>query len=161
MENFQSITCQRSIYTLIMNRSLRDYTRRARVAPLGLLCGKTFKSLRSETSDQRHMDLIVFKTVKNTILRDFLRTNYVLFFAQNQMLQLVWFGNIPVTFKENPRFFWDPLFVPFLLNLSFEDPLKSSMNFYRKDLTAKIMLRTHMKSYPNNSTSPTKKSKLV
>ena len=73
-----------------------------------------------------------------------MRTNYVLFFAQNQILQLVWFGNIPVTFKEKIRFFWDPLFVPFLLNLSFEDPQKSSMIFYRKDLTAKIMSRTHM-----------------
>ena len=50
-----------------------------------------------------------------------LRTNYVLFFAQNQILQLVWFGNIPVTFKEKSSFFRDPLFVPFLLNLSFED----------------------------------------
>ena len=59
---------------------------------------------------------------KNIILLEFLRTSYVLFFAQNQILQLVWFGNIPVTFKEKPRFFWDPLFVPFLLNLSFEDP---------------------------------------
>ena len=67
-----------------------------------------------------------------------------MFFAQNQILQLVWFGNIPVTFKEKIRFVWDPLFVPFLLNLSFEDPQKSSMIFYRKDLTAKIMSRTHM-----------------
>ena len=41
-------------------------------------------------------------------------------------------------------FFWDPLFVHFLLNLSFEDPQKSNMIFYRKDLLAKIMLRTHM-----------------
>ena len=68
----------------------------------------------------------------------------MLFFPQNQILQLVWFGNIPVTFKEKNIFFWDTLFVPFLLNLSFEDPQKSSMIFYRKDLTAKIMLRTHM-----------------
>ena len=45
-----------------------DYTRRARVAPLGLLCEKTFKSLRSETSDRCPMDLIVSKTVKNVIL---------------------------------------------------------------------------------------------
>ena len=49
-----------------------------------------------------------------------------------------------VIFYEKTRFFWDPLFVPFLLNLSLEDPQKSSMIFYRKDLTAKIMLRTHM-----------------
>ena len=49
-----------------------------------------------------------------------------------------------VIFYEKTSFFWDPLFVPFLLNLSFEDPQKSSMIFYRKDLTAKIMSRTHM-----------------
>ena len=36
--------------------------------PFGALVWKTFKSLRSETSDQRHMDLIVSKTVKNVIL---------------------------------------------------------------------------------------------
>ena len=41
-------------------------------------------------------------------------------------------------------FFWDPLVVPFGLKAIFEDPQKSSMIFYRKDLTAKIMLRTHM-----------------
>ena len=73
-----------------------------------------------------------------------LRTNYVMFFAQNQIFHLKWFANMEVNFTKKTRFFWDPLFVPFLLNLSFEDPQKSSMIFYRKDLTAKIMLRTHM-----------------
>ena len=73
-----------------------------------------------------------------------LRTSYVLFFAQNQIFHLKWFANMEVNFYEKTRFFWDPLFVPFLLNLSFEDPQKSSMIFYRKDLTAKIMLRTHI-----------------
>ena len=47
-------------------------------------------------------------------------------------------------FYQKTRFFWDPLVVPFLLERIFEDPQKSSMIFYRKDLTAKIMLRTHM-----------------
>ena len=47
-------------------------------------------------------------------------------------------------FYEKTSFFWDPLVVPFLLERIFEDPQKSSMIFYRKDLTAKIMLRTHM-----------------
>ena len=47
-------------------------------------------------------------------------------------------------FYEKTSFFWDPLFVPSLLNLSFEDPQKPSMIFYRKDLAAKIMSRTHM-----------------
>ena len=49
-----------------------------------------------------------------------------------------------VNFYEKHVFFWDPLVVPFGLKAIFEDPLKSSMLFYRKDLTAKIMLRTHM-----------------
>ena len=39
--------------------------------PFGALVWKTFKSLRSEASDQRQMDLIVFKTVKNVILWEF------------------------------------------------------------------------------------------
>ena len=68
----------------------------------------------------------------------------VFFFAQNQIFHLKWFANVEVIFYEKSSFFWDPLFVPFLLNLSFEDPPKSSMIFYRKDLTAKIMSRTHM-----------------
>ena len=72
-----------------------------------------------------------------------LRTSYVMFFAQNQIFHLKWFANMEVNFYEKTSFFWDPLFVPFLLNLSFEDPQKSSMIFYRKDLTAKIMSRTH------------------
>ena len=46
--------------------------------------------------------------------------------------------------RKKTRFFWDPLVVPFGLKAIFEDPQKSSMIFYRKDLTAKIMLRTHM-----------------
>ena len=73
-----------------------------------------------------------------------LRTSYVMFFAQNQNFHLKWFANMNVNFYEKSCFFRDPLFVPFLLNLSFEDPQKSSMIFYRKDLMAKIMLRTHM-----------------
>ena len=73
-----------------------------------------------------------------------LRTNYVLVFAQNQILHLKWFANLLITFYEKTCFFWDPLVVPFLLERIFEDPQKSSMIFYRKDLTAKIMLRTHM-----------------
>ena len=46
--------------------------------------------------------------------------------------------------RKKNLFFWDPLVVPFLLERIFEDPQKSSMIFYRKDLAAKIMLRTHM-----------------
>ena len=49
-----------------------------------------------------------------------------------------------VIFYEKTSFFWDPLVVPFLLERIFEDPQKSSMIFYRKDLTAKIMSRTHI-----------------
>ena len=49
-----------------------------------------------------------------------------------------------VIFYEKTCFFWDPLVVPFLLERIFEDPQKSSMIFYRKDLAAKIMSRTHM-----------------
>ena len=73
-----------------------------------------------------------------------LRTSYVMFFAQNQIFHLKWFANMEVIFYEKPSFFWDPLVVPFGLKAIFEDPQKSSMIFYRKDLTAKIMLRTHM-----------------
>ena len=73
-----------------------------------------------------------------------LRTSYVLFFAQNQIFHLKWFANMEVHFYEKTRFFWDPLVVPFGLKAIFEDPQKSSMIFYRKDLTAKIMSRTHM-----------------
>ena len=73
-----------------------------------------------------------------------LRTSYVLFFAQNQIFHLKWFVNMKVFFYEKPSFFWDPLVVPFGLKAIFEDPQKSSMIFYRKDLTAKIMSRTHM-----------------
>ena len=67
-----------------------------------------------------------------------------MFFAQNQIFHLKWFANMEVNVYEKTRFFWDPLFVPFLLNLSFEDPQKSSMIFYRKDTEAKIMERTHI-----------------
>ena len=73
-----------------------------------------------------------------------LRTSYVMFFAQNQIFHLKWFANMEVNFYEKTRFFWDPLVVPFGLKAIFEDPQKSSMIFYRKDLTAKIMSRTHM-----------------
>ena len=41
---------------------------RGKGGPFGALVWKTFKSLRSETSDQRYMDLIVSKRVKNVIL---------------------------------------------------------------------------------------------
>ena len=68
----------------------------------------------------------------------------MLFFAQNQIFHLKWFANIEVNFYEKTRFFWDPLVVPFGLKAIFEDLQKSTMIFYRKDLTAKIMLRTHM-----------------
>ena len=51
-----------------------------------------------------------------------LRTSCVLFFAQNQIFHLKWFANMEVIFYEKTCFFRDPLFVPFLLNLSFEDP---------------------------------------
>ena len=74
----------------------------------------------------------------------FLRTIYVFFFAQNQIFHLKWFANMEVNFYEKTRFFWYPLVVPFGLKAIFEDPQKSSMIFYRKDLTAKITLRTHM-----------------
>ena len=73
-----------------------------------------------------------------------LRTNYVMFFAQNLIFILKWFANMEVIFYEKLSFFRDPLVVPFGLKAIFEDPPKSSMIFYRKDLTAKIMLRTHM-----------------
>ena len=89
------------------------------------------------------MDLTVFKTIKNIIMR-VLRTSYVMFFAQNQIFHLKWFANMEVNFYEKTCFFWDPLVVPFGLKAIFEDPQKSSMIFYRKDLAAKIMLRTHM-----------------
>ena len=68
----------------------------------------------------------------------------MLFFAQNQIFHLKWFANMEVIFYEKTDFFWDPLVVPFLLERIFEDSQKWSMIFYRKDLTAKIMLRTHM-----------------
>ena len=67
-----------------------------------------------------------------------------MFFAQNQIFHLKWFANMEVIFYEKTCFLGDPLFVPFLLNLSYEVPQKSSMIFYRKDLPAKIMSRTHM-----------------
>ena len=73
-----------------------------------------------------------------------LRTSYVMFFAQNQIFHLKWFANMEITFYEKTCFFWDPLVVPFLLERFFEDPQKSSMIFYRKDLRSKIMSRTHM-----------------
>ena len=43
-------------------------------------------------------------------------------FVQNQIFHLKWFANMNVHFYEKSCFFRDPLFVPFLLNLSFEDP---------------------------------------
>ena len=73
-----------------------------------------------------------------------LRTSYVMFFAQNQIFRLKWFANMEVIFYEKHVFFWDPLVVPLALERIFEDPQKSSMIFYRKDLRAKIMSRTHM-----------------
>ena len=87
----------------------------------------------------------------------FLRTSYALFFAQNQIFHLKWFANMEVNFYEKTRFFWDPLVVPFGLKAIFEDPQKSSMIFYRKDLTAKIMSRTHrlflkLPKYPDTHT---------
>ena len=73
-----------------------------------------------------------------------LRTSYVMFFfAQNQIFHLKWFANVEAIFYEKPSFFWDPLVVPFGLKAIFEDPQKSSMIFYRKDMEAKIVLRTH------------------
>ena len=57
-------------------------------------------------------------------------------FVQNQFLQVIWFTNL----LKNHYFSG----LPFGLKAIFEDPQKSSMIFYRKDLTAKIMLRTHM-----------------
>ena len=47
-------------------------------------------------------------------------------------------------FLPKNMFFLGPTGVPFLLERIFEDPQKSSMIFYRKDLAAKIMSRTHM-----------------
>ena len=73
-----------------------------------------------------------------------LRTSYVPFLTQNQIFHLKWFANMEVIFFEKIRFLWDPLVFPFLLEHIFGDHQKSSMIFYRKDLTAKIMLRTHM-----------------
>ena len=55
-----------------------------------------------------------------------LRTSYVMFFAQNQIFLLKWFANMEEIFYGKPSFFLDPLVVPSLLKLSFEDPLKSS-----------------------------------
>ena len=85
---------------------------------------------------QNGQDMIIIMRV--------LRTSYVMFFAQNQIFHLKWFANLLITFYEKTRFFWDPLVVPFLLERIFEDPQKSSMIFYRKNLAAKIMSRTHM-----------------
>ena len=41
-----------------------------------------------------------------------LRTNYVMFFAQNLIFLLKWFANMEVIFYEKLSFFRDPLVVP-------------------------------------------------
>ena len=61
-----------------------------------------------------------------------LRTNYVMFFAQNLIFLLKWFANMEVIFYEKLSFFRDPLVVPFGLKAIFEDPQKSSMIFIER-----------------------------
>ena len=106
--------------TQIHNINKLDYTRGARVAPLGLCVENVQESEIGDVSATSDGSDSLQNGKKYNIMR-VLRTSYVLFFAQNQIFHLKWFANMEVIFYEKTRFFWDPLFVPFLLNLSFED----------------------------------------
>ena len=98
---------------------------------------KTFKSLRSETSDG-------YVNIRNGQNIEFLANQLCAVFCIESDFSSQMVRKFTITFYEKTCFFWDPLDVPLSVEHIFEDPQKSSMIFYRKDLTAKIMLRTHM-----------------